>query len=309
MANIIWRILTNLQLFAEEGGTGGTESAATGVTGSAAVNQPQEPQPALRTRRGTPIYETEQPATPEQSVPAQEETVETYESLVKGRFKAEYDADVQGIVQARLRTAKAREAKTAALIKILGDRYGIDVSDADNLDYEGLTQAVVADQKYLETEAAEQGLSTEQLATIKKLQWQVDQQKANEQASIQEQRQRALFGRIAREAEELRNEFPEIDIRNEIQDSRFMGMMETGVPVRNAYIALHPEILQRVTQAAAQQAQQRVAAQVQAGMRRPTENGVGGQTASYTQIDIRDPKVRQELRRRVRAGEKVTLPD
>lgn len=309
MANNIWRKLMDLQRFAEEGGTS-APPAETGATGPDAATQPQEPQPALRTRRGTPIYAAEpQPApeTTEQSVPAQEEPAETYESLIKGKYKAEYDADVQGIVQNRLRTAKAREAKTQALLEVLGKRYNIDVSNPD-MDYEELTAAVVADQKYLEAEAAEQGLSPEQLSTIKKLQYQADQRRAAEQATIQEQRQRALFGRIAREADELRAEYPDMDIRAEIQDPRFMRLMENDVPVRNAYIALHPELMQRAAQQAAQAAQQRVAATIQAGARRPMENGIGGNTASYTEIDVRDPNVRKELRRRAMAGEKVVLP-
>ena len=316
MAKTRRRSLLDLQRFAEEGSIPNA-SAETGVTGSDAETQTtQDPQPALRTRRGTPIYgaseETPDATVPEgQAVPVEQPSAETYESLVKGqnaRFKAEYDQDVQAIVQSRLRASKAREAKVQSLLEVLGKRYNIDVSDAANLDYEELTAAVVADEKYLESEAAEQGLSPEQLATIKRLQWQVDQRKQAEQVSIEDQRRRALFDRIAREAEEAKGEFPSLDIRTEIANPNFIRMMETGVPVRAAYVALHPELMQQVASAAAQAAQQRVSAQIQSGMRRPTENGIGGQSASMTDIDVRDPKVRQELKRRVRAGEKVVLP-
>lgn len=303
--------LMALQRFAEGGEA--QAAPATGVTGSGAAIQ-QEPQPALRTRKGTPVYDpAPQQAEPEpttgQTVPA-EVPADTYESLVRGpnaRFKQEYDADVQAIVQNRLRTAKAQQAKVQGLLKVIGERYGIDTSNPDSIDMEELTAAVIADQKYLEAEAAEQGMTPDQLSLIKKLQYQVDQRHVAEQATIEEQRQRALFERIAREADELKSIYPSIDVRNEVQDPRFMSMMQTGVPVKNAYIALHPELMQQVASEAAQAAQQRVAAQIQAGARRPTENGIGS-TASYTDIDVRDPKVRQELRRRAMAGEKVILP-
>lgn len=315
MAKIIRRMLS-LQRFAE--GDGGTAPPAeTGVTGAVAAPQTQDPQPALRTRRGTPVYApAEAPEEPaQQTVPATEPTADTYESLVKGpnaRFKTEYDRDVQAIVQARLRTAKAQQARTQQLVDVLAKRYGLEPPESQDEEaqrkwWEDLTAATVADQKYLESEAAEQGLTPEQLATIKKLQYQVDLRHHEEQATIEEQRQRALFSRIAREADEIKAEYPTIDIRNEIQNPSFMRLMETGVPVRTAYLALHPELLQQATQAAAQAAQQRVANQIQAGMRRPAENGIGG-TASYAEIDVRDPNVRKELRRRAMAGEKVVLP-
>ena len=79
------------------------------------------------------------------------------------------------------------------------------------------------------------------------------------------------------QAEELKQLFPDFDIRQELADSRFSGMLLSGVDISSAYQALHAQdILPAAMEYAARTVQARMAESMRTAAYRPGENGLGG---------------------------------
>ena len=78
------------------------------------------------------------------------------------------------------------------------------------------------------------------------------------------------------EAEALKQLFPDFDIRRELEDERFAGMLLAGVDMGSAYQALHADqILPAAMEYAARRVEAGIAASLGTGGR-PGENGLGG---------------------------------
>ena len=154
----------NLQLFAEGAGDGsgtGENAPAAGETAKGAKNPLANV--VYGKQEGAPAA-GEQPETKEGAG----ESAETFDSLIKGKYKADFDRQVQDIVQKRLKGSK--EMETALNGKIsqmqnvldeLAQKYGV---DGTNL--EALTNAMHADDKFFEQEANDRGMSVQQLRQI-----------------------------------------------------------------------------------------------------------------------------------------------
>jgi hypothetical protein len=88
--------------------------------------------------------------------------------------------------------------------------------------------------------------------------------------------------------EALKRVFPNFDLRTELQNPVFARMTSpnVGVSVEDAYHAVHrKEIMSAGMQVTAQQTAQAISNAIQAGSRRPAENGTSGQSASVTTFD------------------------
>ena len=95
---------------------------------------------------------------------AQGQQEETFESLIAGKYKQQYDsavgAAVQKAVKQRLKGQGAMKAQIdamAPLVDQLGVLYGIDTSDPRKIDYAALAQKFSADNRLYEAEAMERG--------------------------------------------------------------------------------------------------------------------------------------------------------
>lgn len=85
-----------------------------------------------------------------------------------------------------------------------------------------------------------------------------------------------IYDGILQEAESLRELFPDFDIRRELQDQRFAGMLRCGMDLQSAYQAVHAsEILPAAMAFGAQYAKEQLASAL-AGPSRPGENGLSG---------------------------------
>ena len=115
----------------------------------------------------------------------------------------------------------------------------------------------------------------------------------------------------------LRAEFPDFRLAEALRDPAFLRLTApaTGVPPRAAWLALHPEAMERraehrARQQAAEDARRQLALAVSAGSLRPREGG-GQQAAALLESDPRrlSPRARQELRQRIldaaARGEKI----
>lgn len=111
---------------ADAGGTGGMTASAQPNMSSpvAAQNGPAGDPTGPQGSQGFPPTSQNAPG-------AQVQQEETFESLIKGKYKTEYDQRVKKAVMERLKGTKATISKFSPILDVLGQQYSIDVSDQE----------------------------------------------------------------------------------------------------------------------------------------------------------------------------------
>ena len=334
-----------LQLFAGEGagasgGEGGEGGAVSGVNdGVAAEHQrllelgvPEEklrkrakranaklPEGAVRTapKQAQEQKPQEQVATAKEN-PTEEKPTEnpapTRMSWDEIMADPEYNKQMQMTVQSRLKSAKQAEealAKMAPALEVLARKHGL---DPNNPDYEALAKAVNDDDAYYEDKALELGVSIDAAKRIDQQERDNARKQQEEARNLEQQKLRNHFVKLEQQGEALKKVFPNFDLRTELQNPVFARMTSpnVGVSVEDAYHAIHrKEIMSRGMQVTAQQTAQKISNAIQAGSRRPDENGTSGQAASVTTFDYskaskaqRDA-LKQQIRAAAARGEKL----
>ena len=321
----------NLQLFAGEGsgGEGGGEGATTGDTSAVDAGQQSEqrllelgvPQEVLnrreKKRSKRTSTDTAARSTAPQKEPAQDAqqtaTATTTEESTANTSRMswdeimadpEYNKQMQNVVQSRLRTAKAAEdnlSKITPALELLARKHNIDV---ENMDYEALAKAISDDNQYYEDKALAMGVSLEDAKRMDQEERNTARRQREEQQTIEQQRFQQHIERLQREGEELKKTFPTFDLRTELQNPAFARMTapNVGISVQDAYFAVHRnEIQAAAMQVTAQKAAQKISNSIQAGQRRPDENGTSGQAPSVTTFDYRNAskEQRDSLKKRI----------
>lgn len=308
-----------LQLFAGEGagasagGEGGGDGAVSGESGLAAEDQrllelgvPEEklrkrakrasaklPEGAVRT---APKQEQEQK--PQEQVATAEEnpTEDKTEPSTPARMSweeimadPEYNKQMQATIKARLKNAGAAEetlAKMAPALEVLARKHG---QDPANPDYDALAKAINDDDAYYEDKALEMGVTVETAKRLDQQERDSARQQREEQRNLEQQRFDEHFRKLEEQGEALKKVFPKFDLRTELQNPIFARMLAPGkgiMSVEDAYYAVHrKEIDAARSQVIAQQTTQKISNAIQAGSRRPVENGTSGQSASVTTFD------------------------
>lgn len=323
----------NLQLFAGEGaGDGGGEGAATtGEAGVPAVDPEQRlrdlgiPEEKLAKHRSARMKRLpkqvpaaqpavqESPAEPaqKQSAPAEEKpTEEGQKAPERMSFKdilkdPEYSREINAMVRDRLKSAKPAEEnmnKLAPALEVLARKYG---QDPANLDYEALATAISNDDSYYEERAMEMGVSVDVARQLDQQTRELNQRRQQETENLEMTAFRQHMSNLEQQGEALKKTFPGFDLRTELQDKRFARMVapNVGMSVEDAYYAVHRAEIQAASmKAAQQQTAQKIANDIQAGNRRPQENGASSQAASTTTFDYRkaSKEQREDLKRRIR---------
>ena len=336
-----------LQLFAGEGGgagagtggasagEGGGDGAVSGDNGLAAEDQrllelgvPEEklrkraqrakaklPEGAVRTAPMTQAKPQEQVATAENPTEEKpEENAPARMSWDEIMADPEYNKQMQAVVQSRLRNAKAAEealAKLTPALEVLARKHGL---DADKMDYDAMAKAINDDDAFYEEKALEMGVTLETAKRIDQQEREHARQQKEEARNLEQQKLRNHFMRLEQQGEALKKVFPKFDLRTELKNPVFARMTSpnVGVSVEDAYHAVHrKEIMQAGMQVTAQQTAQKISNAIQAGSRRPDENGTSGQSASVTTFDYSKASKaqREALKQQIRAaaarGEKL----
>lgn len=111
------------------------------------------------------------------------------------------------------------------------------------------------------------------------------------------------------QAEALKQLFPGFDIRQELADARFAGMLKSGVDLSSAYQALHAgQILPAAMEYAARSVEARLAEAMRSGFR-PGENGLSAAGPVLTGRNV-SAMTRQDyakICRMVERGERVSF--
>ena len=330
----------NLQLFAGEGaGDGGGEGA---TTGESAVDAGQQrllelgvPMEKLKRRANrTPAKAPEAPAKTESAAePTAEKTdvqaaaaesnptEETGEATPSANMSwddfmanPENNKKMQSIVQSRLKSAKAAEenlGKLTPALELLARKHGIDPA---NIDYDALAQKISDDDSYYEDKALEMGTSVETAKKIDQQERDTARQQAQQARTLEQQRFETHINKLQQQGEAMKKVFPHFDLKKELQNPVFVRMTSpnVGLSVEDAYYAVHRnEIQTAAMQVTAQKTAQKISNDIQAGRRRPQENGTSGQAPSVTTFDYSKAtrEQREELKQRIRQaaarGEKL----
>lgn len=298
--------MLSLQVFAEGAGDGGTAQGQ-GVTAEAASQQMGVNIPLADVKYG--VQEEAAPAAEVQkTTEVQTNPDEEFESLIKGQYKAQYDARMQETIQKRLKGTKETVEKYNALqpvLETLAKKHGVDASNI-----EALQKAIEDDDYYFEDEALEKGITVQQLKEIRRmereyadLKRQMEEKQANENAE-------KIYAAWMNQAEETKKVYPTFDIRAEMSNPKFVDLLNSNIDVRTAYEVLHMgEIIPAAMQFTAKTVESKLAKKIAANGNRPAENGMRSGSAALVKSDVSklNNKDIDEVMRRVARGERVTF--
>ena len=310
----------NLQLFAGEG-DGGGEGAATGENSADAGHQRLRelgvPEDKIRKNRAyklnTPPARQQEPEKQQEQAAAAENPTEEKQTGTPARMSweeimadPEYNKQMQATVQSRLRSAKGAEealGKLTPALELLARKHGLDPA---SMDYDALAQAISDDESYYEDKALEMGVSVETAMQIDKQERDTARQQRQEAQNLEQQKIEQHFQKLQQQGEEMKKVFPNFDLRKELQNPAFVRMTSpnVGISVEDAYYAIHRKELQTAAmQVTAQKTAKMVSNAIQAGTRRPAENGINGQAPSVTNFDYRaaSKAERQALKDHIRS--------
>ena len=296
--------------FRYEGGAGagaaGTGGAATGQAAAAqsgaAANAGSGPDAAKGNADAANIPAAgEEPTSTKVTSNTLEDRRKAFDALINGEYKNEFAERTQQIINRRFRETKQMETQLsdqAEVMQLLAGKYGV-----DSKDIKGLLSAINQDDAFFEDEAAKAGLSVKQYKEMRRLQ--ADNQALQRQVQAQE-----TYAQWMREAEQVKQLYPEFDLRQELQNDQFGRLLRVGISVQNAYQAIHnDELMQRGMMAASNSAAAAAAKTIQAQRGRPAENGANAGGAVNFKPDVHKltAKERRELAQRAMRGETISL--
>lgn len=258
-----------LQRFADGGTDGGSEGAS-GVTSQDAAGS------------------TGADSTQDAAAAAQETKV-SFDELIKGEYKEDYDRAVQKIVRQRFakaeKQAKANEeqlGKMAPIMQALASKYGVNADDIDSI-----AKYVNEDDAMYEDAALQAGMTVDQYKQYAHVMAENQRLIAERQANEQRRAMNEQVQRWRAEEQQIKTEFPDFDLDSLIQDESFNRMVQSGVPLRSAYIAMEADhILPAAMSYAAQQGAIKAQATIAQRGSRPVEGGMSGQAASKVATDV-----------------------
>lgn len=227
-----------------------------------------------------------------------------FESLIKGKYKEQYDTRVQDTVRKRLRSSHETVEKFKALtpaLNLLAEHYGVDPTDT-----EALRRAVEGDDAFYKAQAQQRGMDVQSMKAIRALE---QENQGLRQAAQDQHFQQYLLHRAIQwkqQADEAKSTYPDLDMNIECQNPRFRQLLGSGLDVASAYLLVHKDSL---LEAAAQSGRQMMASNLMATGKRPSENGTSGQSAAVMASDVASMSKadRENIRRRAARGERIRL--
>jgi hypothetical protein len=191
-----------------------------------------------------------------------------FDRLIRGQFKDQYNARVQDIVRKRLKSQEKTLEQYRALESSLVRKYGIQAKDP-----QALAQAI---------EAELPG----------------DSQR---NARVKGQMEQWMW-----QAQQARQQYPNLDMGRELQNPRFRALLNAGVDVGDAYLVAHrDEIIPAAMHRTAKAVEEKFANRIAANITRPSENAMAGRgtTVVADQVSHMSKAQRQDIIRRVQRGE------
>lgn len=279
-------------------------------TGSEAAKEdaPGEEKPETQQEKQEPEHKPADPA----------EKRRAFGQLMQSEYAAEFEEAMQRAAQLAVQNAQ-QSPEVKGLLEALGEAYGIDAQDANNL--AALTDAIkngkVKNDEYYETMAAERGISVKTAREMDRMESELQRANAEKQRTEQlrvamEHQQRAAAVRAQWEAEaaQLKVKYPEFELDEVLNNPSVADMIRRGIGLEAAYRAAYfDKLMEASTARTAQQVEQGVTARIQQRAQRPAENGAHPGGAAEMKVDVAHmtAKQRAELAKRARRGERIVL--
>lgn len=301
----------NLQLFAEGG-----EGAGTGAEGTTGVSETAAGSQTKGEKNSNPLANVVYGKQPTAETPAAEEVKETatvdrnaeFEKLIKGEYKDLYDARMQDTIRKRLKANEETVNRYNALtptLERLAKKYGADPNDID-----AINKAIDDDKSLWEEEALEHGMTVDQYKQFRTIQKENDTLKAAVAEREKQEHASAQYGEWMRQAEQTKGVYSQFDLNAELQNPKFVELLNSNVDVKTAYEVMHMhEIIPSAMQFAAQTTKQQVVNSVVSGNKRPSEGGMKSNSAAVVKSDVSQLSKadREEIIRRVQRGERISF--
>ena len=279
----------DLQLF-DDGATDGGESAET-----AEVAEPQQAEK-------DPVAEGE------------ETKPKSFDELINGEYKKDFDSKVKEIVQKRFKNAKDSEAKLKAyepFLEILNKKYGIDGNQDTKSYAKAMADAIDLDFADLTKEAEEKGVPIDVLREMRKLERQNKVLEEQDRQRQEEEAQKEWFNKRYAESEQFKNKRPDFDFIKEMENPEFLALIQNPyITVEGAYNAVHhDDEMKTAMQYAADKVEEGISKKIASRKSRPAENGVSSNASAVTSVDVSRLTNAEidEINRRVARGEKITF--
>ena len=234
----------------------------------------------------------------------------TFDELIKGDYKKDYDKAVRKAINKRFKNQQDLQGqidRLNPLLDVVGTRYGVTPTE-QGYDVEALIAKIEDDNALYEQEAFEKGIDVETLKQQKKLE---RQNRALNQRlqSIEADRQRQeAFNKVLQQAEETKATYPDFDLDTEMLNEDFGRLIARDIPVKTAYEVIHKdEILTQGMQYAVQHTKENIVRDIQSGQR-PIENGMSSQSGTsvggkdVSKLTLKDF---EDIKRRAANGEKI----
>ena len=292
----------NLNLFAEGASAGGDGTGEGSNPVAAEQGRRASRNPLADVAYG--IQDTaEESAAAEQNG---ETTEESFDSLIKGKYKQDYDASVQKIINRRFKETKTLEdekKQIAPILTALADKYGKDPKDI-----KGIIESMNLDDSIFEARAMERGMTPAQYRELMSVQSENQRLRDAQEQAEQRIRTEQIINGWKAEAEAMRNLYPNLDFDTEMQNPNVTRLLQAGVPFKGAFEAAHmQEIMEGTIGYAVQRTKQNVVQNIQSRNQRPVENGVRNQATGTIKQDVSKltKADRAEIVRRAAEGVKI----
>lgn len=249
----------HIQLFADGAATAGADGVGTTAEGTADIN--------VDGATGT-----------------QDAKEESFDDLIKGRYKQDYQAKFDKALNKRMSKANAqiqegidfRNKLTPALEKFAA-KYGI----KDSTDIDSIVSAIDSDNSIYEEIATERGVTVEQAKELMQAERIIRRDEIRQQQDAQKIAFQNQINAWLQEAEELKEYYPNFNFELESKNDKFREWLNRGMSVKDAYEHIHlPEFLSGAMGYAYNQCRQDIADTMRANANRPIENGTSQQQAS-----------------------------
>ena len=233
-----------------------------------------------------------------------DEYIKANKDLYGERFERELGRRRKGVTGERDRL-KGDNERYARMAETLTLKYGTAAGDMDALE-----AAINDDKAALEEQAAEAGLTPEQLMNMRRLEAENSRFKAAAEAQEREAERERVLQKWNEEAEAIKAVYEGFDLETEAQNPDFTQLLGAGVPMKLAYETIHhDEIVGGSMQYAVQRTEKRVIDSVRANGLRAVE-GAGANTAAATYTTDINKLTKQQcedMERRAMRGERITL--
>lgn len=205
-----------------------------------------------------------------------------FSELISGKFKDQFTRKTQSIIDKRFKETKLLEdykSRVSTTVNALMEKYGLNEGEEEKLsDFINENKS----NEEVESDALNNEADIEDEEIVKE---EADDKSLNRK---RESRLRGIIADWLRASGEVRELYPDFDLRNELRSSRlFSQLLLSGVPLKTAYETVHKdEILSGAMAYTADKIREQVVKNIETKGRRPLENGISSESAVMTAVDV-----------------------